>query len=257
MSGVQAVALSGLSKTYRDGQSALTDVSLSVPEGAFHGLLGPNGAGKSTLIGLMTGLVRLERGRIELFGHDLARDPVAAKRRVGLVPQEVNFNSFEPINEIIATQAMYYGLSRHRARERTRAVLEQVGLWERAGRKPWGLSGGMKRQLMLARALVHEPRLLILDEPTAGLDVEARRATWALLRELNQAGITLLMSSHYLEEMRDLCDRVAVLKEGRLIANDSPQQLFGSDTGSGTGDQGLEARFMRLLQESDTAEERS
>jgi len=243
-----AIELQGLYKTYKGGQSALDGVDLSVPRGAFHGLLGPNGAGKSTLIGLMTGLVRLEKGSVRLFGHDPERDPVAARRRVGLVPQEVNFNSFEPINEIIATQAMYYGLSRRRARERTGVVLERVGLADRATRKPWGLSGGMKRRLMLARALVHEPELLILDEPTAGLDVEARRDTWAQLRELNSAGTTILMSSHYLEEMRDLCSNVAVLKAGRLIANDTPERLFGADATSGTGDQGLEARFLRLLE---------
>ncbi|KAA8983438.1 ABC transporter ATP-binding protein [Halospina sp. K52047b] len=243
-----AIDLQGLHKTYKGGQPALAGVDLSVPRGAFHGLLGPNGAGKSTLIGLMTGLVRLETGSVRLFGHDPERDPVAARRRVGLVPQEVNFNSFEPINEIIETQAMYYGLPRRRARERARVVLERVGLQERAERKPWGLSGGMKRRLMLARALVHEPELLILDEPTAGLDVEARRDTWALLQELNMAGTTILMSSHYLEEMRDLCQTVAVLKEGRLIANDIPERLFGADAGSGTGDQGLEARFLRLLE---------
>jgi len=243
-----AIDLQGLRKTYKGGQAALDGVDLSVERGAFQGLLGPNGAGKSTLIGLMTGLVRIETGSVRLFGHDPERDPVAARRRVGLVPQEVNFNSFEPINEIIATQAMYYGLPRRRARERTRVVLERVGLLERADRKPWGLSGGMKRRLMLARALVHEPELLILDEPTAGLDVEARRDTWSLLQDLNANGTTILMSSHYLEEMRDLCQTVAVLREGRLIANDTPERLFGADAGSGTGDQGLEARFLRLLE---------
>ena len=250
-----AIELQGLGKTYRGGQAALDGVDLTVPRGAFHGLLGPNGAGKSTLIGLMTGLVRIETGSVRLFGHDPERHPVAARRRVGLVPQEVNFNSFEPIKEIIATQGRYYGLSRRDARQRTQAVLERVGLAERAARKPWGLSGGMKRRLMMARALVHEPELLILDEPTAGRDVEARRDTWALLRELNAGGTTVLMSSHYLEEMRDLCQQVAVLKDGRLIANDTPAQLFGADAGSGTGDQGLEARFLRLLEGGEPEEE--
>ncbi|XOZ32523.1 ABC transporter ATP-binding protein [Halomonadaceae bacterium KBTZ08] len=252
-----AIELQGLRKTYKGGQAALDGVDLSVERGAFQGLLGPNGAGKSTLIGLMTGLVRIEAGSVRLFGHDPERDPVAARRRVGLVPQEVNFNSFEPINEIITTQAMYYGLPRRRARERTRAVLERVGLLERAERKPWGLSGGMKRRLMMARALVHEPELLILDEPTAGLDVEARRDTWSLLQQLNAGGTTVLMSSHYLEEMRDLCQTVAVLREGRLIANDTPECLFGADAGSGTGDQGLEARFLRLLEGGEPGEEAS
>lgn len=244
----EAIALHDLHKSYRAGPAALTGVNLVVPRGAFFGLLGPNGAGKSTLIGLMTGLVRIQTGSVRLFGHDLAREPVQAKRRAGLVPQEVNFNSFEPIREIIAAQAMFYGLPRRRAAERTRTVLELVGLSERAARKPWGLSGGMKRRLMLARALVHEPELLILDEPTAGLDVQARRDTWTLLGELNNQGTTVLMSSHYLEEMRDLCERVAVLNEGRLIANDTPGRLFGNDSVSGTGDNGtLESRFLALL----------
>lgn len=242
-----AIQLSGLHKTYKGNQTALAGVDLEVPQGAFHGLLGPNGAGKSTLIGLMTGLVRIETGSVALFGHDLARDPVAAKRHVGLVPQEVNFNSFEPIIETLVGQAMYYGVARKEAGRRAHQALARVGLEKRATRKPWGLSGGMKRRLMLARALVHQPRLLILDEPTAGLDVAARRDTWALLRELNENGTTLLMSSHYLEEMRDLCDTVAVLNEGRLIANDTPSALFGDGSTSGTGSNSLEARFLAMV----------
>lgn len=239
-----AIEINGLGKTYRGGQVALSDVDLSLPRGAFWGLLGPNGAGKSTLIGLMTGLVRLEQGSIRLFGHDIVRDAVAAKRRTGLVPQEVNFNSFEPIIEIVATQAMYYGVLRKRATARAWEVLEEVGLKDRARRKPWGLSGGMKRRLMMARALVHEPELLILDEPTAGLDVQARQDTWALLRALNEKGTTILMSSHYLDEVNDLCEQVAVLSEGRLIARDRPEVLFAPEQGGGRN---LDERFLALL----------
>lgn len=250
-----AIRLSGLHKTYKGNQLALAGVDLEVPQGAFHGLLGPNGAGKSTLIGLMTGLVRIQTGSVALFGHDLARDPVAAKRHAGLVPQEVNFNSFEPIIETMVGQAMYYGVSRKQAGERAHQALARVGLEERANRKPWGLSGGMKRRLMLARALVHEPRLLILDEPTAGLDVAARRDTWELLQELNANGTTILMSSHYLEEMRDLCETVAVLNEGRLIANDTPSELFGDDSASGTGSRSLESRFLAMVSKDSEGKE--
>ncbi len=245
-----AIHVEDVHKRYRRDEAALNGVHLSIPRGAFFGLLGPNGAGKSTLIGLLASLVRLERGRIRLFGHDVVRDPVAARRQVGLVPQEVNFNSFEPTIEIIASQGMYYGLSRRRANARAREVLAQVGLSDRAHRKPWGLSGGMKRKLMLARALVHEPRLLILDEPTAGLDVGARQDTRELLTRLNKAGTTILMSSHYLEEIRDLCAEVAVLHKGRLIARDTPERLL--NPGDSPGEHhNLDAGFLALLSRHD------
>ena len=221
-----ALHMEGLAKRYASGRVGLDGVDLQVRAGAFFGLLGPNGAGKTTLIGLLSSLVRLERGRIRVFGHDLAREPVAARRRIGLVPQEVNFNSFEPVGEIVASQAAYYGLSPRRARQRTQAVLELLGLADRARQTAWGLSGGFNRRLMIARALVHEPRLLLLDEPTAGVDVEARHTLWELLRGLNAAGTTVLLTTHYLEEAEQLCDDLAFIDGGRIAARGTPAELL-------------------------------
>ncbi|MDN3516467.1 ABC transporter ATP-binding protein [Aquisalimonas lutea] len=221
-----AITMEQLAKRYAGGCVGLDGVDLEVAAGGFFGLLGPNGAGKTTLIGLLSSLVRLDRGRIRVFGHDLARDPVAAKALIGLVPQEVNFNSFEPVGEIVAGQAAYYGLSPRRARRRTRAVLELLGLTDRARQTAWGLSGGFKRRLMIARALVHEPRLLVLDEPTAGVDVEARHGLWALLRRLNGEGITVLLTTHYLEEAEQLCDHLAFIDGGRVIARGATGELL-------------------------------
>lgn len=231
-----AIRISNLRKHYKpkgrrnDGQPenrlALDHIDLTIPRGAFFGLLGRNGAGKSTLIGLITALVRMETGRISVFGHDNQRQAMAARRCIGLVPQEVNFNSFEPVREIVSTQGMYYGLPRREANRRTEEVLELVGLADRAGQKAWGLSGGMKRKLMIARALVHQPRLLMLDEPSAGLDVEARQATWDMLRELNCNGTTIFLTTHYLEEAETLCDDIAIIDEGRIIARDHPATLL-------------------------------
>jgi len=213
-----AIALEGVSKRYPGGRLGLAEVDLEVPGGSFFGLLGPNGAGKTTLIGLLTTLVRPDAGRARVFGHELNRDPVAAKEYMGVVPQEVNFNSFEPVGEIVETQAAYYGLSPRRARRRAREVLDLTGLGDRRRQIAWGLSGGLKRRLMIARALVHRPRMLILDEPTAGVDLEARHATWELLRELNADGVTLLLTTHYLEEAEALCEELAILDQGRVRA---------------------------------------
>lgn len=221
-----AIQLEGLAKTYANGRLGLADVDLTVADGAFFGLLGPNGAGKSTLIGLLTSLVRLDQGRVSIFGHDLARDPVTAKRLIGLVPQEVNFNSFEPAGEIVSTQAAYYGLSPRRARQRTAGVLDRLGLAERARQTAWGLSGGFKRRLMIARALVHEPWLLVLDEPTAGLDLEARHELWSLLRALNESGITILLTTHYLEEAETLCRELAIIDGGRIVSRGATAALL-------------------------------
>ena len=221
-----ALHIEQLAKRYASGRVGLDGVDLEVPAGSFFGLLGPNGAGKTTLIGLLGSLVRLEQGRIRVFGHDLSREPVAARRLIGLVPQEVNFNSFEPVGEIVATQAAYYGLSPRRARERTRRVLGLLGLEDRARQTAWGLSGGFKRRLMIARALVHEPRLLLLDEPTAGVDVEARHALWDMLRHLNAAGTTVLLTTHYLEEAEQLCDDLAFIDDGRIAARGTPAALL-------------------------------
>lgn len=221
-----ALDIRGVHKTYAGDRAALRGIDLRIEKGAFFGLLGPNGAGKTSLIGLVSGLLKPQQGQIWVMGYDNQRQAMRARLQVGLVPQEVNFNSFEPIGEIVQSQAMYYGLPRRRARERTQAVLTQVGLQDRAGQKAWGLSGGMKRRLMLARALVHEPRLLIMDEPTAGLDIQARQQTWALLRQLNAEGVTMLLTTHYIEEAEALCGEVAIIDQGRIIARGSPQTLL-------------------------------
>jgi ABC-2 type transport system ATP-binding protein len=212
-----AIALEDVAKRYPNGRVGLDGVDLAVADGSFFGLLGPNGAGKTTLIGLLTSLVRPDRGRARVFGHDLDGAAVAAKECMGVVPQEVNFNSFEPVGEIVETQAAYYGLPPRRARQRAGEVLALVGLADRRHQTAWGLSGGLKRRLMIARALVHEPRLLILDEPTAGVDLEARHATWELLRELNASGVTVLLTTHYLEEAEALCDELAILDGGQIL----------------------------------------
>lgn len=222
-----AISISQLRKHYKKGEvEALAGVDLEIPSGAFFGLLGRNGAGKSTLIGLITGTARMQSGQIRIFGYDNQQQAMAAKRCMGVVPQEVNFNSFEPVFEIVASQGMYYGLSHSEANRRAQEVLEQVGLAAKAKGKAFGLSGGMKRRLMIARALVHQPRLLILDEPSAGLDVEARQSTWAMLQELNQAGTSILLTTHYLEEAEALCSEVAVIEAGKIIARDKPQTLL-------------------------------
>jgi ABC-2 type transport system ATP-binding protein len=221
-----ALSISNLRKRYKGEIEALAGIDLEIPAGAFFGLLGRNGAGKSTLIGLIAGLVRMQTGQIRVFGYDNQRQAMAARQCIGLVPQEVNFNSFEPVFEIVATQGMYYGLSRRHAQRRAHEMLEQLGLTAKAKKKAWGLSGGMKRRLMIARALVHQPRLLILDEPSAGLDVEARQDTWTMLQGLNRDGISVLLTTHYLEEAEALCDDLAVIEAGQIIARDRPQTLL-------------------------------
>ncbi|MGM0411887.1 MAG: ABC transporter ATP-binding protein [Pseudomonadota bacterium] len=223
-----AVEMAGVAKDYPGGRTGLAGVDLTIPRGAFFGLLGPNGAGKTTLIGLLTSLLRHQAGTIRVFGHDVIHHPVAARRLIGLVPQEVNFNSFEPVGEIVETQAAYYGLSPRQARQRTGEVLARLGLADRRHQTAWGLSGGLKRRLMLARALVHQPRLLVLDEPTAGLDLAARHDLWALLRKLNADGVTILLTTHYLEEAEELCRELAIIDGGELIACGSTGELLRS-----------------------------
>ncbi|WP_018878379.1 MULTISPECIES: ABC transporter ATP-binding protein [unclassified Thioalkalivibrio] len=221
-----AIALKSVAKRYAGGRVGLADVDLEVPAGRFFGLLGPNGAGKTTLVGLLTTLVRADRGSIRVCGFDVATQAVAAKACMGVVPQEINFNSFEPVGEIVEAQAAYYGLSPRRARERTGQVLEQVGLADRRRQSAWGLSGGMKRRLMIARALVHRPRVLLLDEPTAGVDLEGRHTTWELLRALNADGVTILLTTHYLEEAEALCDSLAILDQGEIVARGETGELL-------------------------------
>ncbi len=218
---MQALAIRGLTKTYRNGVVALRGIDLEVAEGDFFALLGPNGAGKTTTIGIVMSLVTKSGGSVSVFGHDIDRELDRAKSCIGLVPQEINFNNFEKVHTIVANQAGFYGIPRHLARERTERYLRQLQLWDRRNEIARALSGGMKRRLMIARALVHEPRLLILDEPTAGVDIEIRRSMWSFLREINAAGTTIILTTHYLEEAESLCRRIAIIDGGRIIENDS------------------------------------
>ena len=195
-----ALQIRNLTKTYENGNRALKGIDLAVDAGEFYALLGPNGAGKTTAIGIVTSLVNKTSGSVEVFGHDIDRDLEAAKSCIGLVPQEVNLNLFEAVENIVLYQAGYYGLSRKLAQERTEKYLRTLQLWDRRKDRARNLSGGMKRRLMIARALVHEPKLLILDEPTAGVDIEIRRSMWEFLTQINAAGTTIILTTHYLEE---------------------------------------------------------
>ena len=221
-----ALRIRQLVKTYRNGVTALHGIDLDVPDGAFFALLGPNGAGKSTTIGIVSSLVNKTAGRVEIFGHDLEAQAWAAKRLIGLVPQEFNFNQFEPVIEIVVNQAGYYGIPRHVARPRAEELLERLGLAAKARDMARELSGGMKRRLMIARALIHAPRLLILDEPTAGVDIELRRSMWEFLRETNAAGTTIILTTHYLEEAESLCRNIAIIDRGRLVEHTDMKSLL-------------------------------
>ena len=214
---MKALALHDLRKTYRNGHEALCGIDLEVDEGDFFALLGPNGAGKSTAIGIISSLVNKTAGQVRVFGHDLDREPGAVKACIGLVPQEFNFNQFEPVVEIVVNQAGYYGIPRREAYRRAEASLRQLDLWSKRDAQARDLSGGMKRRLMIARALVHRPRLLILDEPTAGVDIEIRRSMWDFLRDINASGTTIILTTHYLEEAESLCRHIAIINRG-LIA---------------------------------------
>ncbi len=221
-----ALEITGLRKTYRNGLQALKGIDLNVQQGDFFALLGPNGAGKSTTIGIITALVNKSGGSVSVFGHDIDRDPMAARRCIGLVPQEFNFNQFEPVEEIVINQAGYYGVPAPLAQQRAETYLRQLGLWEKRRVPARNLSGGMKRRLMIARALAHEPRLLILDEPTAGVDIELRRSMWKFLREVNASGTTIILTTHYLEEAENLCRNVAIIDEGSIVAHTSIKALL-------------------------------
>lgn len=221
-----ALAVARLVKTYAGGFEALKGVDLRVDEGDFFALLGPNGAGKSTLIGIVASLVRKTSGSVEVFGDDLDRDPRAVKASIGLVPQEFNFNLFLPVLEVVLNQAGYYGIPRRLARQRAERYLRQLDLWDRRDTEMRRLSGGMKRRLMIARALVHDPRLLILDEPTAGVDIEIRRSMWAFLRELNAQGTTIILTTHYLEEAESLCRNIAIINHGEITERSSIPALL-------------------------------
>jgi ABC-2 type transport system ATP-binding protein len=217
---MKALSLRQLRKTYKTGVQALKGIDLDVEQGDFFALLGPNGAGKTTAIGIVASLVNKTSGTVSVFGHDVDRDLEAAKACLGLVPQEINFNQFEKVSTILVNQAGFYGIPRGVAKERVERWLVALQLWDKRDAISRTLSGGMKRRLMIARALVHEPRLLILDEPTAGVDIEVRRSMWEFLRQINAEGTTIILTTHYLEEAESLCRNIAIIDEGRIIEND-------------------------------------
>ncbi len=223
---MNALSVRGLTKTYRNGVQALKGIDLAVEQGDFFALLGPNGAGKTTLIGIVTSLVRKTGGEASIFGYDIDRQLEAAKSCIGVVPQEINFNLFESPETIVVNQAGFYGIPRRLARQRAEKYLKQLQLWDKRNHASRGLSGGMKRRLMIARALMHEPRLLILDEPTAGVDIEIRRSMWDFLREINRNGTTIILTTHYLEEAETLCRNIAIIDGGRIIERDRMSNLL-------------------------------
>ena len=224
---MNALEIQNLNKTYKGGVNALKNMSLCVKEGDFFALLGPNGAGKSTTIGIISSLVNKTSGEVKVFGYDLDSQLVEAKKQLGLVPQEFNFNQFETVEQIVINQAGYYGVERDLAKERAKKYLSQLDLWGKRKERARNLSGGMKRRLMIARALMHEPRLLILDEPTAGVDIELRRSMWDFLRDINRQGVTIILTTHYLEEAEMLCRNIGIINHGELIENTSMKALLG------------------------------
>jgi len=223
---MQALSVKGLTKTYKNGVQALKGIDLDVAEGDFFAMLGPNGAGKTTLIGVVTSLVNKSGGSVSVFGHDIDTDLERAKACIGIVPQEFNFNMFESPETIVVNQAGFYGVERDLAYQRAEKYLKQLALWEKRKSMARALSGGMKRRLMIARALMHEPKLLILDEPTAGVDIEIRRSMWDFLRQINEAGTTIILTTHYLEEAENLCRNIAIIDGGRIIENNSMSTLL-------------------------------
>jgi len=223
---MKALSIEALHKTYRNGHQALCGIDLDVDEGDFFALLGPNGAGKSTAIGIISSLVNKTSGSVTVFGHDLDSDPSGVKSCIGLVPQEFNFNQFEPVVEIVVNQAGYYGIPRREAYRRAETSLKQLDLWGKRDVQARELSGGMKRRLMIARALVHDPRLLILDEPTAGVDIEIRRSMWDFLRDINGRGTTIILTTHYLEEAESLCRDIAIINRGRIAERARMNELL-------------------------------
>ncbi|MDH3266807.1 MAG: ABC transporter ATP-binding protein [Gammaproteobacteria bacterium] len=214
-----ALSIKQLTKIYSNGMQALKGIDFDVEPGDFYALLGPNGAGKTTAIGIICSLVNKTSGQVEIFGHNIDTDVEAAKACIGLVPQEINLNTFETVINIVVNQAGYYGIDRKLALQRAEKYLGELRLWDRRFDQARKLSGGMKRRLMIARALIHEPKLLMLDEPTAGVDIEIRRSMWAFLRRINEAGTTIILTTHYLEEAESLCRHVAIIDEGKIIEN--------------------------------------
>lgn len=225
---MKALHIEGLTKTYKGGTHALKGINLDVEQGDFFALLGPNGAGKSTTIGIIASLVNKTAGSVHIFEHSLDSHPVDAKSCIGLVPQEFNFNQFETLLQIVINQAGYYGVPRKIAKQRAEKYLKQLDLWEKRNQPSRELSGGMKRRLMIARALMHEPRMLILDEPTAGVDIEIRRSMWTFLQEINRQGVTIILTTHYLEEAEMLCRNIAIIDKGVIIQNTSMKSLLAT-----------------------------
>ncbi|EGR3976794.1 ABC transporter ATP-binding protein [Vibrio cholerae] len=222
-----ALEIEELRKTYAGGFEALKGISLQVKKGDFYALLGPNGAGKSTTIGIISSLVNKTSGKVTVFGYDLDSQLELAKQQLGLVPQEFNFNPFETVEQIVLQQAGYYGVPKALAKERAKKYLTQLDLWEKRSERARNLSGGMKRRLMIARALMHEPQLLILDEPTAGVDIELRRSMWEFLKQINAQGVTIILTTHYLEEAEMLCRHIGIIQRGELIENTTMKSLLG------------------------------
>lgn len=226
MKNHKALVIQGLTKTYSNGVLALKGIDLNVKQGDFFALLGPNGAGKTTTINIMSSLTNKTSGRISVLGHDMDTEPEKAKSCIGLVPQEFNFGLFEKVIDIVVNQAGYYGIGRTRALEQAEVYLKKLGLWEKRFHVSRTLSGGLKRRLMIARALVHEPRILILDEPTAGVDIELRRSMWAFFKEMNEKGTTIILTTHYLEEAESLCRGIAFIHKGEIIENTTVKDLL-------------------------------
>jgi len=228
MSDMPALVITDLTKTYKTGVHALKGISFEVKYGDFFALLGPNGAGKSTVIGVISSLVNKTSGSVSIMGFDLDTEREAAKSCIGLVPQEFNFNQFEIVEEILINQAGYYGIPRHVAIKNTERYLKKLVLWDKRKSMARDLSGGMKRRLMIARALIHNPKLLILDEPTAGVDLEIRRSMWDFLREMNDNGTTIILTTHYLEEAEQLCKNIAIIDQGKIIENTAMKKLLAT-----------------------------
>ncbi len=222
-----ALTIKNLRKVYSNGVEALKGVSLEIEQGDFSALLGPNGAGKTTIIGIATGLVTKTEGKVEVFGYDIDKEPEKAKAQIGVVQQEINFNPFDKCIDTVVNQAGYYGIPRSVALPRAKKIFEDLGIADKMNQRGMELSGGMKRRLMIARALVHEPKLLILDEPTAGVDVELRRGMWDYLRSVTERGVTILLTTHYLEEAEQLCKNVAIINRGEIIASGSMKNILG------------------------------
>lgn len=221
-----ALEIEGLTKEYKNGFKALHGINLSVQKGDFYALLGHNGAGKSTTIGIVSSLINKTVGRVKVFGYDLDEQPSLLKQQIGLVPQEFNFHQFEKVQDILVNQAGYYGILRREALQRAEIWLKKLDLWDKKDQQAMRLSGGMKRRLMIARALMHNPQLLILDEPTAGVDIELRRTMWTFLRELNLQGTTIILTTHYLEEAEMLCRNIGIIQQGRLVVNMAMKDLL-------------------------------